>query len=100
MLNKTTHPKHYQRLKQDYEYLCKTLNKYYEEKKELHTINGPNGLLQIRTKDSKKKDGTYNKLIYEDWEAKDKNMAFYLMAGFGKELFQWRSVMSMQWLKK
>jgi len=45
-------------------------------------------LLQIRTKGSKnKKTNSYPKLIYNGCELKDKYMAFYICASYGKELF-------------
>ena len=88
VLNKKTHKKHYQHLKEDYEHICKQIVKNYKKKTELHTITGPNNLLQIRTKDSKNKYGLYNPLMFQNWQAKNKNMAFYLTAEFGKQLFQ------------
>ena len=88
VLNKKTHKKHYQHLKEDYEYICNQIVKNYKKKTELHTITGPNNLLQIRTKDSKNKYGLYNPLMFQNWQAKNKNMAFYLTAEFGKQLFQ------------
>lgn len=88
VLNKNTHRKHYKHLKEDYEYICKEIVKCYKKKIGLHTITGPNNLLQIRTKDSKNKYGLYNPIVFQNWQAKDKGMAFYLTGEFGKQLFQ------------
>ena len=54
---------------------------------ELFTINGPNKLLQIRTKASKNpKTGLYAPLMFKGKMLKNKNMAFYMCANFGKSL--------------
>ena len=58
----------------------------YVTGKELHTITGPNGLLQIRTKASKSSAGNYTPLCYNGVQLKDKYMAFYLLASFGKKV--------------
>jgi len=46
----------------------------FKDKDELHTINGPNKLLQIRTKASKVK-GSYTPLIFRGHQLKNKYMA-------------------------
>jgi hypothetical protein len=47
LLNEETHPKHYQQLKEDYEFICNSICTLFNAGKELNTITGPNKLLQI-----------------------------------------------------
>lgn len=76
------------KLKEDYEYITEKIKIAYENKKMLATITGPNNILQIRTKASKNiKTNSYPKLIYNGCELKDKYMAFYICASYGKALF-------------
>ena len=80
-------------LSEDYNYICEEIRRRYELGKELNTINGPrdkNGvhkLLQIRTKASKKSDGTYTPLDYNGKRLKNKAMAFYLTRKFENLIF-------------
>jgi len=91
--NSQTHRELHYKLSEDYNYICEEIRRRYELGKELTTINGTrdkNGvhkLLQIRTKASKKSDGTYTPLEYNGKRLKDKAMAFYLTRKFEKELF-------------
>lgn len=100
MLNEETHPEHYQELREDFEFITKQFRIAFERGVELdqlgfvnrkgepsHTITGPNGLLQVRTKASKTKTGTYVPLSFEDVTFNDKGMAFYLCGQFGRNLF-------------
>ena len=87
MLNEEMHPEHYQELREDYDYICNEIRRAYATKTELNTITGPNGLLQIRTKASKTKAGTYVPMKFEDVTLKNKGMAFYLCGQFGRNLF-------------
>ena len=84
LVNEETDPTHYQQLAEDYEFICDAIRKAFDRGDELHTINGPNGLLQIRTKGSKTKRGDYVPLTYAGQFLNDKAMAFYLRASFGK----------------
>ena len=86
LVNEENSPKHYQELAEDYGYISAQIKAAYVTGTEVHTITGPNNLLQIRTKASKKKDGTYTPLCYNGVQLKDKGMAFYLLAKFGKEV--------------
>ncbi len=79
-------PKHFEELEQDFHDICDAILSAYYDKKELHTVTGRNGLLQIRTKDSKDKKGNYHPIKWKGYTLKDKGMAFYLTAKFGKEL--------------
>ena len=87
-VNKHTHPEHFAHVEEDYNFICDEIRRRQCANTILSTITGPNGLLQIRQKDSKKRDGKYNELIHNGWIAKDKHMAFYLMGQFGIRLFQ------------
>lgn len=88
IVNDELDPQHYQRLEEDYGYIAAHIKLAYSSGIELHTITGPNNLLQIRTKASKKKDGTYTPLIFNGVQLKDKYMAFYLLASFGKQIIK------------
>jgi DNA mismatch repair protein MutH len=86
VLNEETHPEHYQELREDYEFICNSIRTLFDAGKELTTITGPNGLLQIRTKASKT-NGRYVPLTFAGVTLKDKGMAFYLCGQFGRNLF-------------
>jgi hypothetical protein len=51
----------------------------------LHTISGPNKIMQIRTKASKGKNG-YSPLCYNGVELKNKSMAFYFLSKYVKDV--------------
>lgn len=76
----------FKKLKEDYEYISEKIKLAYENKNMLTTITGPNNILQIRTKASKNKTNSYSKLIYNGCVLKDKYMAFYICASYGKTL--------------
>ena len=78
-------PKHFEELEQDFDDICDAILGAYYDKKELHTVTGRNGLLQIRTKDSKYK-GKYHPIIWKGQQLSDKGFAFYLTGKFGREL--------------
>jgi len=86
ILNEETHAEHYQELREDYEFICNSIRTLFDAGKQLSTITGPNGLLQIRTKDSKVK-GKYHPIVFAGVTLKDKGMAFYLCGQFGRNLF-------------
>ena len=86
ILNEETHATHYQELREDYEFICNSIRTLFDAGKELSTITGPNGLLQIRTKASKT-NGRYVPLRFAGVTLKDKGMAFYLCGSFGRNLF-------------
>ena len=81
-VTKSKYPIHYSKLSEDFDFISNEIRRIYDEKGTLHTINGPNKLLQIRTKDSK----PYNPLNYNEHQLKDKYMAFYLRSSFAKSL--------------
>tara|TARA_B100000579_G_scaffold107265_1_gene85384 strand:+ start:851 stop:1435 length:585 start_codon:yes stop_codon:yes gene_type:complete len=85
--NSTSHKELFTKLAEDYYHICKEVRTRYVNGKELNTITGLHGLLQIRTKASKTKLGNYVPLEYNNRRLKDKAMAFYLTRTFEKELF-------------
>ena len=50
----------------------------------LTTITGLNKVLQIRTKDSKDRNGNYHPIIWEGKEISNKGYAFYLTGRYAK----------------
>ena len=64
-------PKHFEQLEQDFHDICDAILDAYYDKKELHTVTGRNGLLQIRTKDRKYK-GKYHPIIWKGQQLSDK----------------------------
>ena len=88
LLNEEVDPQHYQELAEDYAYIAAQIKAAYYSGAELYTITGPNKLLQIRTKASKNKYGKYTPLCYNGVELKDKYMAFYILADFGKKVIK------------
>ena len=87
VFNPQTHQDLYNKLEEDYKYICDRIRESYETGQTLRTINGKNKLLQIRTKASKTKLGDYVPLEYNGKRLKDKAMAFYLKTTFEKQLF-------------
>jgi len=85
VLNPETHAAHYQELEEDYNFICDAIRSAFDAGKQLNTVTGPNGLLQIRTKASKT-NGAYVPLTFAGCTLKDKGMAFYLCGKFGKEV--------------
>ena len=79
-------PTHFEQLEQDFLDICDRILAAFYDKKELHTVTGRNGLLQIRTKDSKDKKGNYHPIIWKGQKLSNKGFAFYLTGKFGREL--------------
>ena len=77
----------YYNLSTDYNYICEKIRERYNNNQELNTINGPNKLLQIRTKANKNRLGKYVPLEYNGKRLKDKAMAFYLTRTFEQSIF-------------
>ncbi len=86
VLNEEIDPEHYQKLREDFDYICQKIRYAWNTEVELNTTTGPNGLLQIRTKASKTKNGYYIPLRFAGVTLKDKGMAFYLCSQFGKTI--------------
>ena len=81
-LTPDSNPEHYELLQNDYDFIANRIRESFYNKSELHTINGLNGLLQIRTKDSKH----YHPIYYKTQMLKNKGMAFYLTGRFAKSI--------------
>ena len=75
-------PHLYKKLAIDFNFISLEIKNSIDAKKTLNTINGPNNYLQIRTKASKKKDGTYTPMTINGHQLKDKYMAFYFKKDF------------------
>lgn len=79
---------HYKHLEEDFGAICDAIRTAFTNKTTIGTTNGPNNLLQIRTKGSKNSKGGYTPLMFDGVELQNKGMAFYLKADFGKKLLQ------------
>ena len=77
----------YYDLSTDYNYICEKIRERYNNNQELNTINGPNKLLQIRTKANKNRLGKYVPLEYNGKRLKYKAIAFYLTRTFEQSIF-------------
>ena len=88
LLSQETDAEHYRVLEEDYDAICDALRRAYANNMRIGTTNGPNNLLQIRTKASKNTAGGYTPMVYKGVELQNKVMAFYLKADFGKKLVQ------------
>jgi DNA mismatch repair endonuclease MutH len=80
--SKENFPAQYKSLGEDYLSIARQIKLVIENSDELHTINGPNQFLQIRTKDSKDKSGNYHPIKYNGVVLSNKNYAFYIRPGF------------------
>lgn len=74
--------------REDYYSICSQLNQHIKTSSDefIHTSNGKH--LQVRSKDSKRKDGSYNKIysdVYKNFVS-DKNHAFYFQRQFGNDI--------------
>ena len=81
-LGTATHTKTNPLIEQDYNDICE----FVRNAKTLHTFTGRNGILQIRTKDSKDKNGNYHPIIWEGQQLSDKGFAFYLTGKYAKRI--------------
>ena len=70
----------------DYQYICEIIRHRVANGLPLQTITGLNGVLQIRTKDSKDKNGNYHPIKWEGKEISNKGYAFYLTANYAKSI--------------
>lgn len=75
-------PVQYKKLGNDYEEIGEEIRKVLNGTGSLHTTNGTNEYLQIRTKDSKDKNGSYHPVKYNGRVLSNKNYAFYLRPHF------------------
>ena len=73
-------------LEQDYEHISNEINNIITNNLKFHTINGPNKIIQIRTKDSLV-NNSYNPIKYKGKVYSNKNYAWYFKKNIIKELF-------------
>ena len=85
-LTPDTAPEHYELLQNDYDFIANRIRESFYNKSELHTINGVNGLLQIRTKDSKDRNGNYHPIYWKGQKMTNKGFAFYLTGKYAKSI--------------
>lgn len=79
---KTKYRSEYEKLAEDYLSICSQLRSILQNQGELHTLNGKNKYLQIRTKDSKDSSGSYHPIKFNGRQISNKNYAFYLRTQF------------------
>ena len=80
--SKTKFPEQYSKLSEDYVEISRQIRHVIAATGQLHTFNGPNQFLQIRTKDSRDMAGNYHPIKFEGKVLSDKNYAFYLRPNF------------------
>ena len=85
-LTPDTAPEHYELLQNDFDFIANRIRESFYNKSELHTINGVNGLLQIRTKDSKDRNGNYHPIYWKGQKMTNKGFAFYLTGKYAKSI--------------
>jgi DNA mismatch repair protein MutH len=77
------------RLKEDYEFIASKIRVIIKNNEQIHTINGPNSFLQIRTKASKSSStGEYTPMVYKGHQLSNKYYAFYLRKDFLYNIFK------------
>ena len=67
-------------------YICEIIRHRIANGLPLQTITGLNKVLQIRTKDSKDRNGNYHPIIWEGKEISNKGFAFYLTGRYAKTI--------------
>lgn len=80
--SRAKYPKQYRQLEEDYGVISTQIGKVLHGQGELHTFNGPNKFIQLRTKDSKNRNGTYHPVKFQGRLISNKNYAFYLRQHF------------------
>ena len=81
-LGTATHTKTNPLIEEDYNDICD----FIRNTKTLKTFTGRNGILQIRTKDSKDRNGNYHPIIWEGRQISNKGFAFYLTGLYAKTI--------------
>ena len=82
ILGTATHTKTNPMIEEDYNDICD----YIRNTKTLKTFTGRNGILQIRTKDSKDRNGNYHPITWKGQQISDKGFAFYLTGRYAKSI--------------
>ena len=81
-LGTATHTKTNKLIEEDYNDICD----FIRNTKTLHTFTGRNGILQIRSKDSKDRNGNYPPIPWKGQTLSDKGFAFYLTGKYAKSI--------------
>ena len=81
-LGTATHTEPNKLIEEDYNDICD----YIRNTTTLKTFTGRNGILQIRTKDSKDRNGNYHPIKWEGQELSNKGFAFYLTGRYAKTI--------------
>ena len=81
-LGTATHTEPNKLIEEDYNDICD----YIRTATTLKTFTGRNGILQIRTKDSKNKKGQYNPITWKGQTLSNKGFAFYLTGRYAKTI--------------
>ena len=81
-LGTATHTKTNPLIEEDYNDICD----FIRNTKTLKTFTGRNGILQIRTKDSKTANGNYHPITWKGQTLSDKGFAFYLTGRYAKTI--------------
>ena len=81
-LGTATHTETNKLIEEDYNDICD----FIRNTKTLKTFTGRNGILQIRTKDSKDRNGNYHPINWEGKEISNKGYAFYLTSKYAKNI--------------
>jgi len=77
---------HIKDFESDYNDICYFIRNTFQEGKTLKTFTGRNGILQIRTKDSKDRNGNYHPIKWEGKQLSNKGFAFYLTGRYAKTI--------------
>jgi len=85
-LGTATHTETNKLIEGDYQYICEIIRHRVAIGKPLTTITGLNGVLQIRTKDSKDRNGNYHPITWKGQQISDKGFAFYLTGRYAKSI--------------
>ena len=81
-LGTATHTETNPLIEEDYNDICD----YIRTATTLKTFTGRNGILQIRTKDSKTANGNYHPITWKGQTLSDKGFAFYLTGRYAKTI--------------
>ena len=79
-LGTATHTETNKLIESDYNEICE----FVRNTETLHTFTGKNKVLQIRTKDSKDRNGNYHPIIWKGEQISNKGFAFYLTGRYAK----------------
>ena len=86
-LGTATHTETNKLIEEDYNYICD----FIRNAKNLHTFTGRNKVLQIRTKDSKDRNGNYHPIIWKREQISNKGFAFYLTGRYAKGIIWYQT---------